>query len=113
MNTWQQAAELAGAVLLFTGAAVCLTGVIGMLRLPDVLTRSAASTNPQTLGILVLLAGVALRLRSGPDLGTLALVAFFQLLTSAVAAHMVARAAYRTGQTGDCALLYDELRDGR
>ncbi|MFE6889060.1 monovalent cation/H(+) antiporter subunit G [Streptomyces sp. NPDC057694] len=109
MNTWQQAADLAGSVLLFLGAAVCLFGVIGMLRLPDVLTRSATATNPQTFGMLLLLAGLALRLRSGVDFGTLALVAFFQLLTSAVAAHLVARAAYRTGQTGDCALLYDEL----
>ncbi|MFI6642892.1 monovalent cation/H(+) antiporter subunit G [Streptomyces sp. NPDC050504] len=113
MNTWENAADLAGSVLLFLGAAVCLTGVIGLLRLPDVLTRSAAATNPQTFGMLVLLAGVALRLRSGVDLGTLALVAFFQLLTSAVAAHLVARAAYRTGQTGECELLRDELGDGK
>lgn len=109
MNSWSQAADLAGSALLFVGAAICLTGVIGLLRLPDVFTRSYAATNPQTFGMLILLAGVALRLRSGVDLGTLALVAFFQLLTSAVAAHLVARAAYRTGQGGELPLLYDEL----
>ncbi|MGD6747434.1 monovalent cation/H(+) antiporter subunit G [Streptomyces sp. BH106] len=110
---WHDVTDLAGSVLLFAGAAVCLTGVIGMLRLPDVLTRSHAATNPQTLGMLLLVAGVALRLRSGVDLGTLALVAFFQLLTSAVAAHLVARAAYRTGQVGEVALLRDELASAR
>lgn len=109
MTTWQQVVDLAGSALLFTGAAICLVGVIGLLRLPDVFTRSYAATNPQTFGMLVLLAGVALRLRSAVDLGTLALVAFFQLLTSAVAAHLVARAAYRTGDAGECVLLYDEL----
>ncbi|MER5886260.1 monovalent cation/H(+) antiporter subunit G [Streptomyces sp. NPDC001941] len=112
MTDWHQAADLAGSALLFAGAAICLTGVIGLVRLPDVFTRGYAATNPQTFGMLVLLAGVALRLRSGVDLGTLALVAFFQLLTSAVAAHLVARAAYRTGQLGECALLLDELSEG-
>ncbi|MCQ4212016.1 monovalent cation/H(+) antiporter subunit G [Streptomyces longispororuber] len=111
MTTWHHVTDLAGAALLLVGALVCLSGVIGLLRLPDVLTRSSAATNPQTLGILLLTAGVALRLRSWVDLGTLALVVFFQLLTSPVAAHLVARVAYRTGQTGDAALLFDELAD--
>ncbi|WP_338694072.1 monovalent cation/H(+) antiporter subunit G [Streptomyces sp. Q6] len=111
MNTWNQVADLAGSLLLLAGALLCLTGVIGMLRLPDVLTRSSAATNPQTLGILLIATGVELRLRSWGDFGTLALVVFFQLLTSPVAAHLVARVAYRTGQTGDCALLFDELAD--
>ncbi|WP_394427859.1 monovalent cation/H(+) antiporter subunit G [Streptomyces sp. SGAir0957] len=111
MNNWHLAADLTGAALLLVGALVCLSGVLGLLRLPDVLTRSSAATNPQTLGILLLTAGVALRLRSWADLGTLALVVFFQLLTSPVAAHLVARVAYRTGQTGDDALLYDELAE--
>ncbi|MEU5999398.1 monovalent cation/H(+) antiporter subunit G [Streptomyces sp. NPDC047197] len=109
MTTWNHVADIGGAALLLVGALVCLTGVIGLLRLPDVLARSSAATNPQTLGILLLTAGVALRLRSWADLGTLALVVFFQLLTSPVAAHLVARVAYRTGQIGDCALLFDEL----
>ncbi|NGN64540.1 monovalent cation/H(+) antiporter subunit G [Streptomyces sp. A7024] len=106
---WTAAADLAGAVLLLLGAATCLTGVIGMLRLRDVLTRSSAATNPQTFGMMLLLAGLALRLRTGVDAGTLVLVAFFQLLTSAVAAHLVARVAYRTGAADASALLYDEL----
>lgn len=39
---------MAGAVLVLIGAAVCLLGVTGMLRLPDVLSRSHAATKPQT-----------------------------------------------------------------
>ncbi|MCX5200219.1 monovalent cation/H(+) antiporter subunit G [Streptomyces sp. NBC_00237] len=109
MSNWSRAADLISSILLLIGAVNCLSGVIGLLRLPDVFTRSYAATNPQTFGMLMLLAGVALRLRSAFDLGTLALVAFFQLLTSAVAAHLVARAAYRTGLTGETPLLYDEL----
>ncbi|MFI5801924.1 monovalent cation/H(+) antiporter subunit G [Streptomyces sp. NPDC051561] len=111
MSNWSRAADLVSSVLLLGGAMSCLNGVVGMLRLPDVFTRSYAATNPQTFGMLLLVAGVALRLRSTFDLGTLALVAFFQLLTSAVAAHLVARAAYRTGLVDECPLLYDELKD--
>ncbi|GAA3980241.1 monovalent cation/H(+) antiporter subunit G [Streptomyces marokkonensis] len=109
MRAWAEAADLAGVVLLFLGCLQCLLGVIGMLRLPDVLSRSHAATKPQTLGILLVLAGVALRLRHGIDLGTLALIVFFQFLTSPVASHLVARSAYRTGQTGSRGLLRDDL----
>ncbi|MEI7032800.1 monovalent cation/H(+) antiporter subunit G [Streptomyces pratensis] len=109
MNVWLQIVDTAGAVLLLLGAATCLLGVIGMLRLPDVLSRSHAATKPQTLGIILMLVGVALRLRSGMDLATLGLIAFFQMLTGPVASHLVARSAYRTGQTEHHELLFDEL----
>lgn len=109
MNVLRHVADTGGAVLLFAGSAICLLGVIGLLRLPDVLTRSHAATKPQAVGILLVLAGVALRLRIGMDMGTIALVCFFQLLTSPVASHLVARAAYRTGETGREGLLWDDL----
>ncbi|MFD4689373.1 monovalent cation/H(+) antiporter subunit G [Streptomyces sp. NBC_00683] len=109
MSIWLQITDTAGAALVFIGALICLLGVIGMLRLPDVLSRSHAATKPQALGLLLVLAGVALRLRSGMDLATLALIAFFQLMTGPVAAHLVARSAYRTGQIELGELLFDEL----
>ena len=109
MNVWLQIIDTAGAVLLLIGALICLLGVIGMLRLPDVLSRSHAATKPQTLGLLLVLAGVGLRLHIGMDLATLALIGFFQLLTNPVAAHLVARSAYRTGQIDHTELLFDEL----
>lgn len=109
MSVWLRIVDTAGAALLLVGALICLLGVIGMLRLPDVLARSHAATKPQTLGMLLVLAGVALRLRSGMDLATLALIGFFQMLTGPVAAHLVARSAYRTGQVDHSELLFDEL----
>lgn len=109
MTVWTHIADTAGAVLVFLGSAVCLLGVIGMLRMPDVLTRSHAATKPQTLGVLLVLAGVTLRLRTGIDLGTLGLIGFFQLLTAPVASHLVSRAAYRTGQVDHSELLFDDL----
>ncbi|MDF6018200.1 monovalent cation/H(+) antiporter subunit G [Streptomyces sp. JH34] len=109
MSVWLQITDTAGAVLVFLGAAICLLGVVGMLKLPDVLSRSHAATKPQTLGLLLVLAGVALRLRSGMDFATLALIGFFQLMTGPVASHLVARSAYRTGQIERGELLFDDL----
>jgi len=109
VSLWVQITDTAGAVLVFFGAAISLLGVVGMLKLPDVLSRSHAATKPQTLGLLLVLAGVALRLRGGMDLATLALIGFFQLMTGPVAAHLVARSAYRTGQIERGELLFDDL----
>lgn len=109
MTVWSHTADLTGAVLILLGAAVCLLGVLGMLRLPDVLARSHAATKPQTLGVLLVLAGVVLRLGNSIDLGTLLLIGFFQLMTAPIASHLVARAAYRTGQVDHDELFFDDL----
>ena len=102
-------AEIAVGVLILLSGFLSMAAGIGIVRFPDVLTRLHAATKPQTLGLLLVLAGVAMRLHSGMDLATLLLVGFFQLLTSPVAAHLVARSAYRTGQIDHGELLVDEL----
>ncbi|MEH3032642.1 MAG: monovalent cation/H(+) antiporter subunit G [Aeromicrobium erythreum] len=99
---------LAGACLLL-GSALALVAGIGLVRFPDVLTRMHAATKPQTLGLLLVLLGLALRLQSVGVAVTLALVAAFQLLTAPVAAHMVGRAAFRTGFVDRDQLVVDEL----
>ena len=90
----------AGDVLILGGAVWSLIGGIGLLRLPDVLTRMHAATKPQVLGLLMVLLGVALRLRDTDDVTTLILVGLFQTWTVPVAAHMVARAARRDRRGG-------------
>jgi multicomponent Na+:H+ antiporter subunit G len=84
-----------GDVVILGGAVWSLIAGVGLLRLPDVLTRMHAATKPQVLGLLMLLLGVALRLRTADDITTLILVGIFQTWTVPVAAHMVARAARR------------------
>lgn len=84
-----------GDVLIFGGALWSLIAGIGLLRFPDVLTRMHAATKPQVLGLLMVVVGVALRLRDANDITTLILVGLFQTWTVPVAAHMVARAARR------------------
>lgn len=106
---WSDAADAAAAICMLLGALLCLLAGIGLLRLPDVLSRMHASTKPQTFGLLLVLLGAALRLRSGVDVGTLALVGLFQILTVPVAAHMVGRAAYRAGKLDQEHLVVDEF----
>ncbi len=103
--------DIIGAVFLLLGAMLCFAASVGLVRFPDVLTRMHAATKPQTLGLLFVVTGVAFSLQNLHALGILLLVAILQLLTAPVAAHMVSRTAYRTGQVRDDLLLEDDLAD--
>ena len=92
---WDAVADVAAAVLLLLGAFLAFAAGVGVARFPDLLARMHAATKPQVLGLILVLLGLSLRLRSWGAVATLALVVAFQLLTSPVAAHMVGRAGYR------------------
>lgn len=104
-------ADWLGGACLLAGALLSLAAGIGVLRFPDVLDRMHAATKPQVLGVLLLLLGLALRLRTPAELGMIALVGVFQLATAPVAAQMVGRAAYRSGRVNRALLDTDELAD--
>lgn len=104
-------ADWLGAASLLAGASLSLAAAIGVLRFPDTLSRMHAATKPQVLGVLLLLLGVALRLRTPSDLGMVVLVGVFQLATAPVAAQMIGRAAYRSGRLDRKLLDADELAD--
>ncbi|CAA9341035.1 MAG: Na(+) H(+) antiporter subunit G [uncultured Frankineae bacterium] len=98
-------------VLLLTGVALALVAAVGLVRLPDVLSRMHAATKPATLGLLLITVGAALRMPEAGDAVKLLLVAAFQFLTAPVAAHMIGRAAYRSGAGALDDLVVDDLRD--
>lgn len=104
------------AVLLLGGALFCVIGAFGMLRLPDVPSRLQAATKPQSLGLLLILLGVALRLPVGQAVA-LVLVGLLQMCTAPVLSQLAGRAAYRTGGVQCDTVVVDELaaradRDG-
>ena len=109
--SWATALDGIGAVCLLLGAMLCLAGAIGLLRFPDTLSRLHAATKPQTLGLILVLTGLAATLRTWSAVTTLVLLAATQFFTSPVTAHLVGRAAYRNGNVDESTLEVDELSD--
>lgn len=85
--------DILGVAALVFGLFFCAVGVLGVVRLPDSLTRLHASGKVATLGLFGLLVGAALLMPSA-WLRLLAL-GLFVLLTSPVATHAIAASVYR------------------
>lgn len=85
--------ELLGVAALLFGLFFCAVGVLGVIRMPDSLTRLHASGKVATLGLFGILLGAALLMPS-TWLRLLAL-GLFVLLTSPVATHAIAASVYR------------------
>jgi multicomponent Na+:H+ antiporter subunit G len=102
--------DIASAVLMLLGAASCVLGALGLVRLPDLPARLQAATKPQTLGLLLILAGTALRVELESAV-TLLLVGLFQVITAPVVSQLVGRSAYRSGTVRPDLLVVDELAD--
>ncbi len=89
--------ETIGLTIIVVGILFDLSGCIGLVRLPDVYNRIQAATKCVTIGTSLIVVG------SVVWLGTLAAVVkgilcvAFLLVTSATAAHALARAAHRSG----------------
>ncbi|ANY10219.1 monovalent cation/H(+) antiporter subunit G [Pseudonocardia sp. HH130630-07] len=98
------------AVLMLAGGLSCLMGALGLVRLPDLPARLQATTKPQTLGLLLILLGVAVRLEF-ENSSTLLLVVLFQVLTAPVISQVVGRSAYRSGAIDRDALVVDDLAE--
>ena len=103
-------AEGISLVLLLLGAVFMLLAAIGMVRMPDVLTRMHSSTKSATLGVGLIMLGVALAIGDFA-IGVRALaIVIFLFVTAPVAAHMIARAAYLSGVPLWEGPLSDEMR---
>lgn len=103
--------DIPAGILLVSGAFLSFAAGVGITRFPDLLARMHAATKPQALGVMLMCGGLALRLHEPAVLWMLILVVGFQFLTNPVAAHMVGRAGYRTGQIPPEDLTKDELSD--
>lgn len=108
--TWTQAADAVAATCFVLGALLAMIAAIGVLRLPDLLSRMHAATKPQVLGLVLVLIGLGFRLRDAEAIGILVLIGLFQLLTTPVANHMVGRASFRAGQVREDELVVNDLR---
>jgi len=88
--------DLISLISLIGGLFFLFVGTVGLLRLPDVFNRLHATTKCDTLGAGLVLFSLALQ--SVPIVGIrLVLVVVFIIITNPTAAHVIARAAYKTG----------------
>lgn len=109
MTVFDTVAHVLAAVALLSGGLLAVVAGLGLLRLPDVASRLQAATKPQTLGLVLVSAGVAPFLE-GAGVWALALVVLFQFATAPISAQLAGRAAYRSLRAV-LPLVVDELRE--
>lgn len=102
-------ADLIAGLLVLAGSILALTAAIGVLRFPDTLARMHSATKPQVLGLLLVLAGAAVRLRGSFDVGMLVVTGLFIVITAPVVGHRVGRLAYREQDMSE--LVVDEMNE--
>jgi multicomponent Na+:H+ antiporter subunit G len=100
--------DVVSGVLVLAGATLAFTAAVGVVRFPDTLSRMHSATKPQVLGLLLVLAGAAIRLRGDYDVGMLILTGLFTVITAPVIAHRVGQLAYRE-QNLQVTLVVDEM----
>ena len=90
--------ELVAVILILIGSVVSVISAFGMIRLPDVYTRSHAATKSATLSVLTCLLGAFIYfwVHDGYFSIRLILGIIFVFITAPVAGHLVCRAAYRS-----------------
>lgn len=102
-------ATVVGSGFLILGAGIIASAALGLLKLPDVYTRTSAIGTAAGLGVALMIVGVVVVDFSWLNLlkGILAITA--QLVTSAIGSFILARAAYLTGDKPVDTTIPDEL----
>lgn len=103
--------DVIAAVLFLSGAFLAVTAGAGLQRFDSVFARMHAATKPATLGLVLIMAGAALRVDQTGDVVKLLLVVVLQFITAPVGAHLLGRAAYGAGGLLSPATSIDELAD--
>ncbi|WP_100013294.1 Na+/H+ antiporter subunit G [Lentibacillus sediminis] len=106
-------AEFIAALLILVGSMMAVVSAIGIIRFPDVYTRSHAATKSSTLAVLLTLSGAFLLFwinQSFVSVRILLGIAFV-FLTAPVSGHMISRAAYRRKVKMSDTTVEDELYD--
>lgn len=96
--------------LMVAGLFFVFAMTVGMIRFPDAYTRLHAGTKGLTVGVGLILIGLAI---TGPgyiSASKTLLVGIFLLITNPLSTHAIARASYRTGREKHM-LVVDDYQD--
>ena len=97
--------------LIIVGTALMFVSAIGIIRLPDFYLRMSAITKAATLGLFLLLIGLALYFNILSLTIKSVIIIILVLLTNPVGAHAIARAAYMNGTKLWEGNIIDELKE--
>lgn len=85
-----------GMILILLGSFFMFVAALGIIRLKDLLLQMHAATKAGTLGAGLVLFGVGIQLKNVHGMTEILLLIFFIALTNPIAAHIIAKTAYRT-----------------
>ena len=105
------AVTVVGSALFVLGAFIIASAAIGLLKLPDVYTRTSAVGTAAGLGVALMIVGVVVLDFSALTLVKGIIAVFAQLLTSAIGSFVLARASYLTGSKPVSTTVPDELAE--
>ena len=89
--------ELLSSLCLLLGGMLCITGGVGLLRMPDFFSRVHASGVTDTLAAPLLLIGLLLQMDWSLDSVKVIMILLIVLATNPTATHAITRAALRFG----------------
>lgn len=103
-------AEVVSVILILGGVGFSMLAAVGMVRMPDFMTRCQASAKAGTLGVGCLVCAVAVWFGDFGVTVRAGLIVAFLLATAPVAAHLLSRAAYIRGAPLWPRTMRDDLR---
>ncbi len=99
-----------GAAAILVGAGLVALAGLGLLRLPDPLTRATAVSKAASLGVVLVLLGTLAMVPSPRNAVLVALVLVAHLVTLPLSGMALGRAAYRSGTAQPPVTVIDEPR---
>lgn len=99
--------ELIGSLVILAGAIFLLLAAIGVVRMPDSYNRIQTGTKATTLGLILVLGGIAIYHPGW--IWKLILLIYFVLLSNPASSHALARAAHRRSVFKMDAMVVDQL----
>lgn len=105
--------EGVAAFLILLGSIISVISAIGIIKFPDVYTRTHAATKSSTLAVMLSLIGAFIYfwVTEGYLSVRLILGIVFIFITAPVAGHLIIRASYRSGVPLDETSAGDELEE--
>lgn len=103
--------DLFAEIVMFIGVVLIVIAAIGLHRFDNPFARMHATSKATSLGFVLVASGAIVRLDTRADETQLVLAAVLMLVNTPVGVHMLARAAYRSGDQLSPDIIIDELSD--